>query len=323
MLPRERVNRVLMHQQPDRIPVYGWVSANLENVISRRFGSVENFEDKYEFDYAHLFGNSSPYPMEQIEKMKIENGGEIRPDELLEIQLSNPDDEGIYKSIIEGVNHHKEKRGRFVYVQTPGIFECLNEPFGMENHLVYLALCKDELHEVYRRQAEWNRRFASNCLDLGVDMIHVSDDWGAQRGLIFSPDTWWEMIYPYHKVTCDEVKRRNAFLSLHSDGNISRIMDGVVKLGYDVVHPYQESAGMDLKNYFQRYRDEFIIMGGLDVQTTIGFNKYEHLENEIRRVINLFTDKCLLFCTTHFIQSHCTIDELVFAFDTIYQAVRG
>jgi len=66
----------------------------------------------------------------------------------------------------------------------------------------------DALAQVYQRQAEWNRAFAMNCIDLGVDMVHVSDDWGGQRGLLFSPRTWWKLIYPNHEITCRAVQAR-------------------------------------------------------------------------------------------------------------------
>jgi uroporphyrinogen decarboxylase len=63
-------------------------------------------------------------------------------------------------------------------------------------------------------------------------------------------------------------------------------------------------------------------MGGLDVQTTIGFNDRTKLQREIERVIRMFADGGLLFCTTHFVQDHCTIEELTFAYDLVYELVR-
>lgn len=161
-----------------------------------------------------------------------------------------------------------------------------------------------------------------NCLDLGIDMIHVSDDWGAQNNLMFSPDTWWNLIYPYHKVTCDAVKERNGYLSLHSDGNVIQVLDGIIELGYDVLHPYQVSAGMQYDLYFEKYSDKFTIMGGVDVQTTIGFGEYDKLKKEIENLIRTFKDRGLLLCTSHFVQDHCSIDELTFAYDLIYDLVR-
>jgi uroporphyrinogen decarboxylase len=322
MLPRERVLTVINHGKPDRVPLYGWVRANLEPQINAAFGSVEAFEDHYEFDFAHLFGGPGPYPS-NIEQMRLDNGGEIEPRALLDLPLCDPNRLSDYQDVADAIRHHKTQRGRFVYMQTPGIFECLNGVFGIENHLAYLRLYEDDLHEVYRRQAEWNRAFANNCIDLGVDMVHVSDDWGAQKGLLFSPAIWWKLIYPYHKVTVDAVKARNTLVSLHSDGNIWPVIDGVLKLGFDVVHPFQESAGMDLARYKAEYLGRFTVMGGLDIQTTFGFGKLDFLRSEIERVMRMFADGGLLFCTSHFVQDHCTMEELRFGFDTAYELSRS
>ncbi len=322
MLSRDRVIRVIQREKADRIPVYGWVSANLTPQITEAFGSVAAFEDRYEFDFAHLFGGPGTFVSEAVEKLRGESGGEIDPPHALDLPLTDPDSRDAYKDVVDGIRHHKEQRGRFVYMQTPGIFEALNGIFGIERHLMYLLMYPEELHEVYRRQAEWNRGFAMNCLDLGIDMVHVSDDWGAQHGLMFSRDVWWSMIYPYHRVTAEAVKKRGAFLSLHSDGNVNAVIDGIMELGYDVVHPWQESAGMNLWEQKAKYGDRFVVMGGLDIQTTLGFGRLDVLEADIERVLRLFRDGGLLYCTTHFVQDHCTIEELTFAFDTIYRLVR-
>ncbi len=322
MTPAERVIAVIEHRKPDRMPVYGWVSANLSTPITAAFGSVAGFEDHYEFDLAHLFGGPAPYPEAVMRDLHATAGGIIEPRHLLDMSLPDPDNMADYDNIRKGIEHHKNNRGRFVYVQTPGLFECLNGPFGIENHLAYLALFEEELAEIYHRQAEWNRRFAMNCLDLGVDMIHVSDDWGAQNGLLFSPATWRKLIRPGHRIMCDAVRARNGYLSLHSDGNIRGILDDIADLGYMVIHPFQESAGMSFADYKRGYADKFVIMGGLDVQTTIGFGNYTRLEHEIRRVTGMFADGGLIFCTSHFVQEHCSMDELKFAYDLVYDLIR-
>jgi uroporphyrinogen decarboxylase len=322
VLSRDRVIQVIRHEKPDRIPVYGWVKANMTDPITEAFGSVEAFEDHYEFDFAHLFGGPGTWPEDEVKGLREANGGTIDPPAALDLSTTDPDSLDAYQDIVDDVRHHKEERDRFVYVQTPGIFEALNGLFGIENHLLYLLMYPDELGEVYRRQAEWNRAFANNCLDLGVDMVHVSDDWGGQTGLLFSTDTWWSLIHPNHRITTDAVKKRGAFLSLHSDGNVNAVVDGIVDLGYDVVHPWQESAGMSLRDQREQHGDTFVVMGGLDVQTTIGFGKLDFLQAEIERVLNLFQDGGLLFCTTHYVQDHCTIDELTLAYDTVYRRVR-
>jgi len=322
MNSRELVAATIRGENTGRTPVYGWVRANLDKQITGAFGSVDNFEDHYQFDMAHLFGGPSPFRHDEYRKLR-QQGIEITPQVALDIPLAPADKMDDYRDIAAGLEHHQKQRGRFCYVQTPGIFECLNGIFGIENHLCYMLLYPQEIEELYRRQAYWNRRFADCVMDLGVDMVHISDDWGAQKSMLFSLDMWKNLIYPFHKVTCDRVKERGFFLSLHSDGNILAALDGVVELGYDVVHPWQESAGMSYDMYLQKYSNSLAVLGGLCVQTTIGFGDYDRLRNEIERVFNLLKGKRWLFCTTHFVQDHCSIEELVYAFDLVVKLARG
>ena len=48
----------------------------------------------------------------------------------------------------------------------------------------------------------------------------------------------------------------------------------------------------------------------------------DELEAEIRRVLGLLKGKRWLVCTTHFVQNHCSIEDLEFAYDLIYKLAR-
>ncbi len=315
MKPYELVAKTIRGENNAGVtPLYGWVDANLSEQISSRFGSVRNFEDFYGFDMAHIFGGPSCYNHEQLEKLRAE-GVEITPEVLLSVSMNDPCMSEDYDGVREALSFHKNSRERFCYVQTPGVFECSNDPFGIENQLCYMALYPEELREVYRRRTDWNLKYISNMIELGVHMIHFSDDWGAQSSLLFSPRDWWEMVYPCHKKMVDFAKSYSVFASLHSDGNVSEVLDGIADIGYDLMHPYQESAGMSYQVYLEKYAEKFAILGGLCVQTTVGFGDYTRLESEIRRVFSLLKNKRWIFCTTHFVQEHCSMDELVFAYD--------
>ena len=318
---RTLVAKTIRGENPGRTPLYGWLSANLTPQLTAAFGSVEAAEDKYEFDMAHLFGGPGCFDAGAFEAVRA-RGEELTPEVLLQIPLLPPDRTEDYADVVRQLEWHQKQRGRFCYIQTNGIFECLNGPFGIEDHLCYMALYPDELQEVYRRQALWNRTFADCMMDLGIDMIHVSDDWGSQRSLLFSLDMWKGMIYPHHKVLTDRVKERDCFLSLHSDGNVIAALPGILELGYDVVHPWQEAAGMGYDLYLREYADRLGLLGGLCIQTTLGFGDLPRLESEIRRVFGLLKGKRWMFCTTHYVQDHCSIEELVFAYDLAVKLAR-
>lgn len=317
----ERVRNTILGKPLDRQPIYGWVEANLKEQISQRWGSVAAFEDRYEFDAAHIFGGPGPHNYEMFREI-AEREGELTPDLLVDADFfTAPDNMKDYEGLKNTIAFHKQ-RGRFCYVQTPGFFECFNGIFGIENQLMYLLLYTDEIEELYRRQAEWTIQFADRCIDLGADMIHISDDWGAQKDLLFSPALWWRLIYPNMKKVVDHCHSRGVFVSLHSDGCVAKVTDGIEKLGLDLVHPWQETAGMSYDLYLEKYADQFAIMGGICVQSAIGLLPRAELEREIRRVFKLLKGKRWICCTTHFVQDHCSIEDLEFAFDLIYKLAR-
>ena len=317
----ERVRNAILGKPVDRQPIYGWVSANLSEEITGEFGSVAAFEDKYEYDMSHIFGGPGSYRSDVLNRVRAENE-ELTPDLLVDEDLfTDPDRLSDYRNIEDAIRFHKQ-RDRFCYVQTPGFFEPFNGVFGIENQLLYLAMYPDELAELYAKQAEWTIRFAGHCIDLGADMVHISDDWGAQADLLFNPRLWWEVIYPNMKKVVDYVHSRGVFCSLHSDGCVRKITDGIAKLGLDVVHPWQESAGMDYGLYLDNYQDTFAILGGVCIQTALGILPQEKLEAEIRRVFGLLKGKRWICCTTHYVQNHCTMEDLRFAYDLIYRLAR-
>ncbi len=322
MNSRQLVAETIRGNNPGRTPVYGWVASNLEKQLTAAFGSVAAFEDRYQFDMAHIFGGPPAFDHARIKGMR-ERGEEITPQALLDLGMCPTDRSQDYDNVRAALEHHQRQRGRFCYIQSDGIFECVNGPFGIEDHLCYMALYPKEMAEVYRRLALRNRAVAGNMIDLGVDMVHVSDDWGAQRGMLFSLPMWKEYIYPNHKVTADYVKSRGVFLSLHSDGNVAVALPGIVELGYDVMHPWQESAGMGYDLYLNGYQNRLAILGGLCIQTTIGFGNLSRVESELRRVFSLLKGKRWMFCTTHFVQPHCSVDELCFAYDLAVKLARG
>ena len=317
----ERVRNAILGKPVDRQPIYGWVEWNMREKINSRWGSAAAMEDYYEFDAAHIFGGPPCFNNDLFEELRAREG-ELTPDLLVDADIYLPaDDMKHYEEAKKVIEFHK-KRDRFCYMQIPGVFEHFNGVFGIENQLMYLLLYTEEMEELYRRQAEWNIRVADHCIDLGVDMVHISDDWGAQKDLLFSPELWWRLIYPNMKKVVDHCHSRGVFVSLHSDGCVAKVADGIAQLGFDVVHPWQENAGMSYDLYLQKYADKFAILGGICVQSAIGILPREELEKEIRRVFRTLKGKRWICCTSHFVQEHCTLEDLEFAYDLIYKLAR-
>lgn len=310
MLPRERVFAAIDHREADRVPLYCWLFGLQQfPEIERRFGSVRDFYDVLELDMVQSF------PAKGI----LDRGALEAPATLgkaLEARFLDPDDADIYGPIRDDVRHHKERQGRAVFVQTPGVFEAATGILGFESTLLDMVRDPAGIKALFERIARWSARYLENCLAVGADVIHVSDDWGSNRCLLFSPAMWRELVFPGALIITRQARRLGAILSLHSDGCVWEVMDGVVELGFRVVHPVQESAGMDPADFKRAYGDRLCLYGGLDVRTVLGHGDGARVEAHLRRNMRILKPGGgFIFCTSHTPMAHCSVDELLFAYE--------
>ena len=93
----ERVRNTILGKPFDRQPIYGWLYADLTEQITKAYGSVQDFEDKYEFDVAHLFGGPGAIKKDVIEKIAAENE-ELEPELIMdEDTFTDPDTAEAYE----------------------------------------------------------------------------------------------------------------------------------------------------------------------------------------------------------------------------------
>ena len=93
------------------------------------------------------------------------------------------------------------------------------------------------------------------------DIIQMSDDWGSNNIMLFSPNMWRRMIRPYTERVVKHVRGRDVPFIMHSDGYIMDIMDDIVDMGVNLLHPVQESAGMDPNTVKKQYGDKLMFTG--------------------------------------------------------------
>ena len=83
----ERVKRVITGKDYDRQPMYGWVWGNLGGEITEHWGSVAAFEDKYEFDIAHLFGGPYCFKEDVVRTAAPLESEDLTPDLLVDLPI--------------------------------------------------------------------------------------------------------------------------------------------------------------------------------------------------------------------------------------------
>jgi uroporphyrinogen decarboxylase len=116
----------------------------------------------------------------------------------------------------------------------------------------------------------------------------------------------------------DHAHRIGLFVNLHSDGYIMQILDDLVDIGYDSMHPVQESSGMDPQTVKERYGDQITIYGSLDVIDGLLAYDGPALEEYITRRFAIYAPGGgFIYNTGHFVQPDIPPQRLLNAYRVV------
>lgn len=122
-----------------------------------------------------------------------------------------------------------------------------------------------------------------------LDAILLGSDWGTQNDLIMSPKIWETMIRQGEKVQYDLIKSAKKDVMVHSCGNITKLMDELVRLGVDILNPVQPEC-MDLKELKEKYGDKITFWGGISTQRTLPNGTPAEVAKETEDTVRLMSE---------------------------------
>lgn len=175
---------------------------------------------------------------------------------------------------------------------------------GLEQMLADFALNPDLAGELLDIPYRYHLAAAKKLTQMGVDMIWIGDDVGAQHAMILSPKMWRRFLKPRMASFIAELKAINPQVKVayHSDGAIDPIIPDLIEIGLDVLNPIQP-ASMDPARLKQQYGDKLCFWGSLDEQHTLPFGTPEDVRGEVLNRINtLGKNGGLILGPTHHVQ---------------------
>ncbi|MCJ7760295.1 uroporphyrinogen decarboxylase family protein [Candidatus Bathyarchaeota archaeon] len=122
-------------------------------------------------------------------------------------------------------------------------------------------------------------------IDMGVDIIVEGDDLADIKGPMFSPKILREFFFPYIRKFIEECHSSNIPVMKHSDGNLYPILEELINLGYDGIHPI-EPAVMDIGKVKQLYGNRIFLRGNVDCVHILPFGTEEDVRLDVRRCID-------------------------------------
>jgi uroporphyrinogen decarboxylase len=212
------------------------------------------------------------------------------------------------------------EQGKVVALTGPcsGILEMYAWTRGFEQFYVDLAVNHEFIAYMLDRLVEFKCAFWQRALaEVGdlVDVVLEYDDLGAQRSLMFSPETYRKVIKPRHEKLFSFIKQQApAKLFFHSCGAIHPLIGDLIDAGIDILNPVQISAaGMDPKELKQEFgRDLVFWGGGVDTQGVLGTGTPEEVKEDVRRNIEtLAPGGGFVFAAVHDIQANVPPENIM------------
>lgn len=310
----ERVLATINRQPVDRTPVDCWLyQKQFLEKLEAEYGPREKFIEEFGID---VFVGLMPFPNQFGRKFEVH--------ELADIKLENPQDPKWLNfntwnydfggtNIATAVANHTGKR--CVLAHTWGMVEGTSSFLGIENCWLNLGGEPEKMAAFFDRYADWMCVQVENLVEAGVDMMTLSDDWGSNGTMLFSPKMWRKIIKPYAMRVVQHARSRGLPVNLHSDGYLMQIVDDIIEMGFTSWHPVQESAGMNPREIKEQYGDKIVIYGSLDIID--GLLKYdgEELDDYITKRFEIYAPGGgFIFNGGHFIQPDIPPMRLVRAY---------
>jgi uroporphyrinogen decarboxylase len=193
----------------------------------------------------------------------------------------DPNAPGLYDEAARLIQNYKDEYW-VVGVTVTTIFETAEALRGPEQLLMDFAVNPELADRILEIPYQHHLAAAKKLVRMGVDMIWVGDDVGAQSSMLISPAQWRKFLKPRMANFISEIKAINPALKVayHSDGMIYPIIPELIEIGVDVLNPIQPAC-MDPAQLKREFGDRVCFWGSLDEQYTLPFGTPAEVREEV------------------------------------------
>ena len=295
---KERVFAQIEHQETDPIPYTLSFEGDVAERLDAHYGS-DAWRNLIENAIQHV-----PGPNLVMDDMSSTCCADLfgstwqanrRPFHLVEPALKTPSLEGFSfpdvgplfeqerENVLRYVDEHKDcfLVAGFGF----GLFERTWALRGFDNALMDAAANPAFYDELVEHVAAHQMAILDHLVDLPIDGIMFSDDWGYQTGVLLGPERWRRFIKPRLARMYERVHAAEKYVLTHCCGSIAAIMPDVIEIGLDVYQSVQpEAKDNDPYDLKRDYGDQITFWGGLGSQSTLPFGSPAGIKAEVARL---------------------------------------
>ncbi len=276
MNTRENTLRALRHQMPERVPVFDgtvWEAVQLGGNFKYE-SWTDHWGTVWQAEQPGLVPTDVGHPLADLAKLD----SYVFPDPWA-LTWSDEDQRQLEalrkKDILVGGIHIKFVCERLC---------CL---MGMDNFMLAMYEDPERLQRLIDGIVDYNRVCLRRLLDLGVEIIHVSEDLGTQQDLMLSPEMFRRFLLPAYEACFDQVNRRGVLIDFHSCGAVEKIIPDLLAVGVNILNPVQVTAN-DRRRVKTTAFGRLAVLGGIDSRI-VHLGTPAEIRREVRQAFDIWT----------------------------------
>ena len=243
-------------------------------------------------------------------------------DNLMEYKFPEPEDKLL--TIMKEIGKREKSNYFLLSLQDWTLFERSWLLRGYKNVLMDFYDREKEINYLLDGITEFHIEMSKRIIKLEiVDGLYTGDDFGTQRGMVMSPETWRKFFKERYKKIWRIYKDKNLPVFHHSCGNIIEIIPDLIEIGLDVITPVQPEA-MDSEKLSEEFGEKLSFLGGISTQNTLPFGTPQDVRNEvIDRIRVLGKNNGYIISPSHEVTSDCKPENFRMLISTLGEYKRG
>ena len=206
---------------------------------------------------------------------------------------------------------------------SPGLLMPIQSLLGIERSLMDMVVNPEFFQALIQHVLDFLLPFVDQMLAAAgdrIDFFRIGDDFGTQKGLLFSPEHWRRWVQPAFRLLNDVAKKHGAYLYLHSCGSVRRLIPDFIASGVNVLDPLQvKAAGMNPAELKADFGDEICFSGGVDEQELLPKGSPAEVKAGVRQLLDTMAPRGGFFIgPTHNFQDDIPTANIV----AMYEAAR-
>jgi uroporphyrinogen decarboxylase len=154
------------------------------------------------------------------------------------------------------------------------------------------------------------------------NMIELpGDDYAGNANTIMSPAMFRKFVQPCLARLVKTVKEHNPDMKimLHSDGAISKLIQDIIDLGVDVIHPLEPLPATDLTAVKEQFGNQVTFLGGIDISHAMPGSREDVIAETKRRITQLASGGGYILAPSNHLQADVPAENVVALFETAHQ----